>query len=101
MNMSIIAIYNWIQQESRRYMTLKTLENTHERLNLTKRKMSHVKPAMKNPTYNHQFNTMLKLTQYWVAASDFYGEKWKLINNLSPHISLSNYMWAKFPNQSG
>jgi hypothetical protein len=68
MNMSIIDIYNWIlSTRAEKAYDTKNFGNTHEGLNLTKRKMSHVKPAMRNPTYNHKFNTMLKLTQYWEA----------------------------------
>lgn len=65
--MSIIDICNWIlSTRAEEVYGTKNFGNTHEGLNLTKRKMSHVKPAMKNLIYNHQFN-MLKLTQYWVA----------------------------------
>jgi len=69
MNMSITDICNWIlSTRAEKVYGIKNFGNTHEGPNLTKRKMSHVKPAMKNPTYNHQFNIMLKLTQYWVAS---------------------------------
>jgi len=68
MNMSITDIYNWIlSTRAEKVYDTKNFGNTHEGLNLTKRKMSHVKPAMRNPTYNHKFNIMLKLTQYLEA----------------------------------
>jgi hypothetical protein len=68
MNMSITNICNWIlSTRAKKVSDTKNFGNTHEGLNLTNRKLSHVEPAMKNPTCNHQFNIMLKLTQYWLA----------------------------------
>jgi len=53
MNMSIIDICNWIlSTRVKEVYDTKNFRNTHKHLNLTKRKMSYVKPAMKNPTYN-------------------------------------------------
>lgn len=68
MNMSIIDICNKILSKGAKKVTAtKICGNTHDGLNLTNWKMSNVNPAMKNPTYNHQFDIMLQMTQYLVA----------------------------------